>query len=202
MGPFVHVSFICLTLFQVVSAKRGIFPNKKDVIEVPRSASSLAERADIPAGYTQSAPYYPTPKGGWIASWQNSYARAAEVVGNMTLAEKVNLTTGTGFDMVRPRSHWLQISRVADDFFQGPCVGNTGSALRFGIPNLCLQDAALGIALTDNITAFPAGITVGATFNKDLMHSRGEAIGEEARGKGVNIQLGPTVGPLGRKPRG
>lgn len=51
-------------------------------------------------------------------------------------------------------------------------------------------------------TAFPAGITAGATFNKDLMYQRGLALGAEARGKGVNIQLGPTVGPLGRKPRG
>lgn len=84
----------------------------------------------------------------------------------------------------------------------GPCVGNTGSALRFGIPNLCLQDSALGIAATDNVTAFPAGITVGATWNKALAYARGYALGEEARGKGVNIQLGPTIGPIGRKPRG
>ena len=60
----------------------------------------------------------------------------------------------------------------------------------------------MGVATTDNITAFPAGITTGATFNKQLMYSRGYAFGQEARGKGVNIQLGPTVGPLGRKPRG
>jgi beta-glucosidase-like glycosyl hydrolase len=101
----------------------------------------------------------------------------------MTLAEKVNLTTGTGL-------------------YMGPCVGNTGSAPRFGIPSLCLQDSALGIADTDSNTAFPAGITVGATFNKDLMYARGLALGAEARGKGVNIQLGPTIGPIGRKPRG
>jgi beta-glucosidase len=81
-------------------------------------------------------------------------------------------------------------------------VGNTGSALRFGIPNLCLQDSALGVAQTDNVTAFPAGITTGATFNKDLMYARGLGIGAEARGKGVNIMLGPAVGPIGRKPRG
>ena len=84
----------------------------------------------------------------------------------------------------------------------GPCVGNTGSALRFGIPNLCLSDSALGVAKTDNNTAFPAGITVGAAWNKELAYGRGLALGAEARGKGVNIQLGPTVGPLGRKPRG
>ncbi|KAL5326957.1 hypothetical protein ACEPPN_004646 [Leptodophora sp. 'Broadleaf-Isolate-01'] len=143
---------------------------------------SLERRDDVPAGF-YAPPYYPTPNGGWISSWSSSYAKARLVVANMTLAEKVNLTTGTGILM-------------------GRCIGNTGSALRFGIPSLCLQDSALGIAATDNITAFPAGITVGATWNKALAYARGAAIGAEARGKGVNIQLGPTVGPLGRKPRG
>lgn len=154
-----------------------------DVNRVQNSeAASVAARDAVPSGYV-APPYYPTPPGGWISNWTESYAKAEAVVANMTLAEKVNLTTGTGL-------------------YMGPCVGNTGSALRFGIPNLCLQDSALGIASTDNVTAFPAGITVGATFNKALMYARGLAIGAEARGKGVNIQLGPTVGPLGRKPRG
>ncbi|KAJ5093501.1 hypothetical protein N7456_009362 [Penicillium angulare] len=130
-----------------------------------------------------SPPFYPTPHGGWVSDWSDAYAKAYEVVSNMTLAEKVNLTTGTGY-------------------FMGPCVGQTGSAPRYGIPNICLQDSPLGIRETDHNTAFPAGITIGATFNKDLMYERGVAIGEEARGKGVNVQLGPVVGPLGRKPRG
>lgn len=34
------------------------------------------------------------------------------------------------------------------------------------------------------------------------MLARGQALGQEARGKGVNILLGPTIGPMGRKPRG
>ena len=55
---------------------------------------------------------------------------------------------------------------------------------------------------TDNVTAFPAGITTGATFNKDLIYQRGVALGAEFRGKGANFYLGPCVGPLGRKPRG
>ncbi|KAI9689238.1 MAG: hypothetical protein M1822_000976 [Bathelium mastoideum] len=151
-------------------------------------ADSLEKRAQfntrdaVPAEYI-ARPYYPTPNGGWIADWKASYAKASAVVGNMTLAEKVNLTTGTGY-------------------FMGPCVGNTGSALRFGIPNLCLQDSALGVDDTDGNTAFPAGITTGATWDKELMYQRGAAIGAEDRGKGVNINLGPTIIPLGRKPRG
>ena len=83
-----------------------------------------------------------------------------------------------------------------------PCVGNTGSALRVGFPQLCLQDSALGVRSTDHVTAFPAGITTGATWDKDLMLARGVALGQEFRGKGANLYLGPTVGPLGRKPRG
>ncbi|KAL2366130.1 hypothetical protein RJZ56_000970 [Blastomyces dermatitidis] len=130
-----------------------------------------------------SPPYYPAPVGGWVPEWEEAYAKAHAVVANMTLAEKVNLTTGTGFAM-------------------GPCVGQTGSAPRFGIPRLCLQDGPLGVRNTDHITAFPAGITVGATFDKKLMYDRGVAMGREFRGKGVNVHLGPSVGPLGRKPRG
>lgn len=42
---------------------------------------------------------------------------------------------------------------------------------------------------------------MGATWDKDLIYARGVAIGEEFRGKGVNVHLGPSVGPLGRKPR-
>lgn len=82
------------------------------------------------------------------------------------------------------------------------CVGNTGSALRVGFPQLCLQDSALGVRSTDNVTAFPAGITTGATWDKSLIYERAVAMGKEFRGKGANIYLGPTVGPLGRKPRG
>jgi beta-glucosidase-like glycosyl hydrolase len=65
-----------------------------------------------------------------------------------------------------------------------------------------LQDGPLGIRNSDHNTAFPAGITTGATWDKVLMRARGVAIGEEFRGKGVNVHLGPSVGALGRKPRG
>lgn len=64
-----------------------------------KSESTIGARDPIPAGYV-AAPYYPTPNGGWISSWSASYAKAAAVVGNMTLAEKVNITSGTGYFMV------------------------------------------------------------------------------------------------------
>ncbi|EFW21663.1 hypothetical protein D8B26_001819 [Coccidioides posadasii str. Silveira] len=151
-------------------------------VAAPPGVGALDDRAELPDGF-HSPPYYPAPKGGWVPEWEEAYSKAHTVVSKMTLAEKVNLTTGTGFLM-------------------GPCVGQTGSALRFGIPRLCLQDGPLGLRNTDHNTAFPAGISVGATFDKKLMYERGCAMGEEFRGKGANVHLGPSVGPLGRKPRG
>ncbi|KAF2404436.1 hypothetical protein EJ06DRAFT_526515 [Trichodelitschia bisporula] len=131
----------------------------------------------------QSPPWYPSPRGGTEKTWAKSYKKAHALVRQMTLVEKVNVTTGVGWSM-------------------GMCVGNTGPVERLGFPSLCLQDGPLGIRFADNITAFPAGVTVGATWNRELMYLRGKAHANEARRKGVNVILGPVVGPLGRTPLG
>jgi beta-glucosidase len=113
--------------------------------------------------------------------WKEAYAKAREFVSQLTLMEKVNLTTGVGW--------------------QGEqCVGNTGSIPRFGMRGLCLQDSPLGIRGTDYNSAFPSGQTVAATFDRALMYKRGYAMGMEAKGKGVDVLLGPVAGPLGRMP--
>src|SRR5256714_1918789 len=84
----------------------------------------------------------------------------------------------------------------------GLCVGNTGPATSVGFPSLCLQDGPLGIRFADHSTAFPAGLTIGATWNRELMQQRGAAHGNEARRKGINVLLGPAIGPIGRHPAG
>lgn len=139
-------------------------------------------KASVPAD-GQSDPWYPSPRGGTVKSWAESYKKAAELVGNMTLVEKVNITTGIGWSM-------------------GMCVGNTGPVERLRFPSLCLQDGPLGLRFVDNATAFPAGVTLGATWNKTLMYEHGKAHGLEAKLKGINVLLGPAMGPLGRLPAG
>lgn len=67
--------------------------------DTPELAPALEQRNSVPSGFV-AKPYYPTPPGGWVANWTDSYAKAQAIVGNMTLAEKVNLTTGTGYFMV------------------------------------------------------------------------------------------------------
>ena len=130
-----------------------------------------------------SPPWYPSPKGGTFLNWTESYLKASTMVSSMSLMGKVNVTTGTGW---------------ASDL----CVGNTAGAFEAEFPPLCLQDGPLGIRFTDHATAWPAGITVGATWNKDLMYRRGRGLGLEHRLKGVNVMLGPSMGPLGRMPGG
>lgn len=80
--------------------------------------AAIDKRIPVPAGYV-AHPYYPAPHGGWAPDWAESYRKASLIVSNLTLAEKTNITAGTGI-------------------FMGRCVGNTGSALRAGIPQLCV----------------------------------------------------------------
>ena len=82
------------------------------------------------------------------------------------------------------------------------CVGQTGSVPRLGFRSLCLQDSPLGVRDTDYVTAFPAGVNVAATWDRGLAFSRGQAMGAEHAGKGVDVQLGPVAGPIGRAPEG
>ncbi|RYP74459.1 hypothetical protein DL770_007599 [Monosporascus sp. CRB-9-2] len=132
--------------------------------------------------YTQETSY-PSPWGSGGPGWDEAYTKAREFVSQLTLPEKVNLTTGTGH--------------------QGDlCVGNTGSVPRLGFRHFCLQNGPNGVGSTDGNSVFPSGLTAVATFSRDLLRRRGYAMGEEHSGKGVDVQLGPNVGALGRDPAG
>jgi beta-glucosidase len=117
------------------------------------------------------------------AGWDAAYAKARTALHKLNQTEKVGIVTGVTWE-------------------GGPCVGNTYSAESIGYPSLCLQDSPLGIRFANPVTAFPAGINVGATWDRSLMYARGAAMGAEAKGLGVNVQLGPVAGPLGKNPDG
>lgn len=126
-----------------------------------------------------SPPFYPSPETRGAGNWTYAVEKARAFVARLTLEEKVNLTTGVG---------WTN----------GRCVGNIPPIERVGFDGLCLQDAPLGVRMTDGVTAFPAGLNAAATFDRQLMYERALAIGEEFRGKGVNIALGPGMNGGGR----
>ena len=130
-----------------------------------------------------SPPKYPSPWGSGQGEWTAAYSKARAFVSQLTLEEKVNLTTGTGWELDR-------------------CVGQTGSIPRLAFRALCLQDSPVGVRDTDFNSVFPAGVNMAATWDRGLAYARGQAMGYEHKGKGVDVQLGPVAGPLGRAPEG
>ncbi|KAF2233993.1 glycoside hydrolase family 3 protein [Viridothelium virens] len=80
----------------------------------------------------------------------------------------------------------------------GPCVGNIAPIYRLGFNGLCLQDGPLAIRQADYASVFPAGVTCAASWDRNLIHTRGVFMGTEFKGKGANMALGPVSGPLGR----
>ncbi|WVQ68370.1 uncharacterized protein L199_006577 [Kwoniella botswanensis] len=111
--------------------------------------------------------------------WHEAYERSRDVAKEMTLEEKVNLTTAV----------------------TGPCQANSGGVPRLGIPGLCFNDGPAGPRYTDFVTQWASAFTAAASFDRDLIEERAKRIGKEFRGKGINVELGPvTGGPLGRSP--
>jgi beta-glucosidase len=43
-------------------------------------------------------------------------------------------------------------------------------------------------------------VTIAATWDRALFYERAHGQGAEHKAKGVDVQLGPVVGPLGRSP--
>ena len=81
------------------------------------------------------------------------------------------------------------------------CVGQTGSIPRLGFRALCEQDSPQE-SNYETASFFPSGITVAATWSRELMYARGRVQALERRDRGVNILLGPVASPLGRAPAG
>jgi beta-glucosidase len=76
----------------------------------------------------------------------------------------------------------------------GSYVGNIPGNTRLGIPILYLQDGPAGIGDgANNVTAFPAPITLAASWDVALSRQYGGTLGAEARGKGVGVLLAPMM---------
>ncbi|KAL6711093.1 hypothetical protein ACN47E_006968 [Coniothyrium glycines] len=126
--------------------------------------------------YGSSPPVYPSPNATGIGGWEAAVEKAKAFVAQLTTEEKADMVTGQA----------------------GPCVGNIVAIPRLGFPGLCLQDGPLAIRVADYASVFSAGVSAGATWDKQIMYERGYAMGEEFRAKGAHVILGPVAGPLGR----
>ena len=63
---------------------------------------------------------------------------------------------------------------------------------------MCLQDSGNGVRGTDGVNGYASGISIGASWNRNIALQRAQYMGREFKDKGVNMVLGPVIGPLGR----
>ena len=109
-------------------------------------------------------------------------ARVSDLFSRLTLDEKIELLMGTEF--------------------------TTRPIPRLGVPPMSMADAGQGVrGGMDNTqgpaTAFPSGVAMAASWNRDLVSRIGKAIGDEAlnKGGGSQVLLGPAVN-IHRSPLG
>lgn len=96
-------------------------------------------------------------------------ARLDDLVGRMTLEEKIDLLSGY------------------EDFYLHPCE-------RLGIPAFKMADGPLGIAswgLWGRATAFPAALALAASWDKQLAEKTGRMYAQEWRARGIHFMLAP-----------
>ena len=149
------------------------------------SAFPVPSDVPIPGVYPSTSPDSPPAPGSALVpdfgpAWAAAYAKAKKLTASWSLEDKVTAVTGMGT-------------------LNSRCVGQIAPVGAW--PGLCLDDAPTGVRATDFVTAFPAGITVASTWNRTLLRERGRAMGEEFKGKGVHVALGPMMN-MGRIAQG
>jgi len=115
--------------------------------------------------------------------------RVADLLSRMTLEEKATMLAGSG---------WMESAPIE----------------RLGIPAIKMADGPMGVrawygssAITNaanaatvvTATSFPAGETMAATWDPDLVQREGVVIGQEVKALGRDMILGPTVN-INRQP--
>ncbi|KAF3403059.1 putative beta-glucosidase G [Talaromyces pinophilus] len=113
--------------------------------------------------------------------WLQCRAQAEKLCARLNITEKASIVTGS---------------------MTGLCIEYVAPVESIGFGGLCLQDGPAAIRLADLASVFPAGVTVAATWDREMMYERGTALAEEFKGKGAHVALGPVAGPLGRTPWG
>jgi beta-glucosidase len=122
--------------------------------------------------------------------------RAAIVLQQMTLDEKISLLHGTGMKNLSPISPLAMYSNGGAGYVVG--------IPRLGIPDIQMSDAAYGVRASGAngrySTALPSNLGAAASWDPALAWEYGALIGRELRAQGYNMGLGGGVN-LAREPR-
>jgi beta-glucosidase len=145
----------------------------------------------LSASWAQSGKAHP-----WANSSLSPDERAAMVVKEMTLNEKISMLHGTGMAGLSPMSPLAIHSNGGAGYVVG--------VPRLGIPDIQMSDAAYGVRSSGEngrySTALPADVAGAASWDLDAGYEYGALIGRELRAQGYNMSLGGGIN-LTREPR-
>jgi beta-glucosidase len=95
-------------------------------------------------------------------------AQAHALLSKLTLEQKIELLGGI------------------DNFYTRPMPA-------IDLPRFKMSDASVGVRTWGSTTAYASGASLAASWDTDLARKIGEALGRDARARGVNFLLGPGV---------
>jgi beta-glucosidase len=134
----------------------------------------------ITAGGTTTASTTSRP---WMDAGLDPAQRAARLLAQMTLDEKIAEVHGVGYPLaVDPNANYA-----------GKIPGNS----RLGIPPVYLADSPVGVGnRSTGVTQWADTSALASTWDTGIANQYGLAYGAEQAGKGHNIALGPTINIL------
>ena len=120
----------------------------------------------------------------WVHSTAPIASRVSQLLGQMTLDDKLAMVDGVGY------------ANGTTGY-----VGHIAANPALCIPGLNLEDGPQGVADgVPGVTQLPAPVALAAAWDPALAREYGTVVGSEERGKGADVNLGPTVNIV-RDPR-
>jgi beta-glucosidase len=131
------------------------------------------------AGSARPSVVAPDASCPWLSQSLPVAQRVHMLLTRMTLANKINMVTGSS----------------------GPYVFYISAIPSLCVPAIGEEDGPTGVGdgLT-GVTQMPSAVSLAATFDPSLAERYGQVVGSEERGKGAMVNLGPTVN-IDRDPR-
>ena len=120
---------------------------------------------------------------------RSNHAEAADLVKQLTRAEKVAMMSG-GLEF------WSGMVALGkhDYYHKNPFPG--GACPRAGVPGILFSDGPRGVVLEGGATTFPVTMARGASWNPALEEQIGDVIGQELRALGATLYGGVCVNLL------
>ncbi len=172
-------------LFRFIGSPIGRLTRRR-LLRLALPAGLVAVALPMAASIAPAAPA-PRQAAGPSCPWLDQSLSVSKRVGmllpRMSLADKIDMLAGTG-------ATGLADGAVTTTAVPGLCI-----------PALSLADGPNGVGDgRSGVTQLPAGASLAATWDPPMARRYGQVVGAEERGKGIMVDLGPTIN-IDRDPR-